>query len=354
MIRVQNVYHMLAYAYRALQSQGYRHMATEEFENTADLFAAILSHGIAEQLKQGLGCEYIGRTEPLSMMRGKIEVTESVKTRAVLRRQLVCSHDEFSADTLMNRILKATCLLLMQSDIKPERRRELRRLLPYLSDIGDVELASIDWPRLYFDRNNQTYRMLMGICQLASEGLLQTQSDGTARLADFLDDQRMSHLYERFVLEYYRREHPELKADAPYISWALDDGNIGMLPTMHTDIVLTRGRNTLIIDAKYYEHATQSHFGKTSIHSGNLYQIFTYVKNMDTNLPEPGHEVSGLLLYAGTDEEVQPSGDYQMSGNRISVRSIDLNRPFSDIRKELDKLAAGLKNEELDIPSNKS
>lgn len=333
---------MLAYAYRALQFQSYRDMGTEEFGNVADLFAAILSRGIVEQLRRGLGREYVDRTEPLSMMRGKIEVSESVKTRAVLRRQLVCNHDEFVTDTLMNRILKATCLLLMRGDIHPERRRGLRRLLPYFSDVGEMDLATIDWHRLRFNRNNQTYRMLMGICELASKGLLQTQGDDAMRLPDFLDDQSMSRLYERFILEYYRREHPELGATAPYVPWALDDGEMGMLPTMRTDAVLARGSNTLVIDAKYYEHATQAHLGKASIHSGNLYQIFTYVKNMDAGTAEPGHRVSGLLLYAGTDEEIQPSGNYQMSGNLISVRSLDLNRPFGDIRDELDKIAESL------------
>ena len=104
-------------------------------------------------------------------------------------------------------------------------------------------------------------------------------------MMDFLDEQRMSRLYEKFILEYYRREHPELSAGAPYISWALDDGFDDMLPAMHTDITLTRGRTVLIIDAKYYSHTTQQQFDKRSVHSGNLYQIFTYVKNKEAEPP---------------------------------------------------------------------
>lgn len=339
MIPIRNIYYMLAYAFHALCSQGYRGMAVEEFENAADLLAAILSQGITTLLRQGIGREYIEQTEPLSTMRGKIEVSDSIKTRSVLRRQLVCSHDEFSTDTLMNRVLKATCVLLLRTDIGPERRRAIRRLLPYFSNVGDIDLASVNWSHMRFNHSNQSYHMLMGICQLASKGLLQSQADGTMRLADFLDDQRMSHLYERFVLEYYRQEHPKLNASAPYIPWALDSGEAGMLPTMQTDIVLSSGIRTLIIDTKYYSHATQCHLGKTSIHSGNLYQIFTYVKNKEAGLTEMDHKVAGMLLYAGTDEEVQPTGDYWMSGNLISVRTLNLNCPFTKIRKQLDEIA---------------
>ena len=40
-----------------------------------------------------------------------------------------------------------------------------------------------------------------------------------------------------------------------------------------------RSNSILIIDAKYYSHALQTHFDVSTINSGNIYQIFTYVKN---------------------------------------------------------------------------
>ena len=340
MIRIQNIYHMLAYAFQTLQGQGYRDIAAEEFGNTTELLAEILARGVSLQLKRGLGQEYIDREEALSSPRGKIELSESLKTRSILRRQLVCSYDEFSTDTRMNRILKATIALLVRSDIDKVRKKALRRLLPYFVDVGDVDLAHEDW-HMRFDRNNQAYRMLMNVCWLVVKGLLQTQEDGSIRMMDLLDEQRMSHLYEKFILEYYRREHPKLSAGAPYIDWALDDGFDDMLPAMHTDIMLEQGRTVLIIDAKYYSHTMQQQFDKRSVHSSNLYQIFTYVKNKEVELSSipKAHSVSGMLLYAKTDEEIQPDGVYQMSGNQISVRTLDLNQPFEEIRSQLDGIA---------------
>ena len=43
------------------------------------------------------------------------------------------------------------------------------------------------------------------------KGLLQTNTDGTTRLMDFLDEQRMCRLYEKFILEYYRKEFPKIQ-----------------------------------------------------------------------------------------------------------------------------------------------
>lgn len=336
-IRIQNIYHMLAYAFRVLREQGYRDMATEEFANTAELCAAILARGVSLQLKRGLGREYVDHAEMLSSLRGKIEVSESVKTRSVLRRQMICTYDEFSVDTCMNRVLKATMALLLRSNIGKARKRELRQLLVYFSDVGAIDLASVDW-HMRFNRNNQTYRMLMNMCWLVSKGLLQTQADGASQLMDFFDDQCMSRLYEKFILEYYRREHPELDVGAPYIGWALDDGCDDMLPTMKSDVVLSRDGTVLIIDAKYCSHTMQQQYGKRSIHSHNLYQIFAYVKNKEACLADMPHEVSGMVLYAGTDEDLQPHNVYRMSGNQISVRTLDLGLPFEDIRNQLDEM----------------
>lgn len=51
------------------------------------------------------------------------------------------------------------------------------------------------------------------------------------------------------------------------------------------------------------------------------------------------HEVSGMLLYARTVEVIQPDVTYKMSGNRISVKTLDLNCDFSEIKRQLDEIA---------------
>ena len=99
--------------------------------------------------------------------------------------------------------------------------------------------------------------------------------------------------------------------------------------------LLKQGDRTLVIDAKYYAHTTQKQYDVNTLHSGNLYQIFTYVKNLDTG--NTGN-VSGLLLYAKTDELVLPNNNYKMGGNAISVKTLDLDCDFAEIRKQLDDI----------------
>ena len=339
MIPVRNIYYMLSYAFKALNSQGYRQMATEDFHNVADLCAAILCKGVSLQIKRGLGRAYIVRTEPLSALRGRIDMPESIKTQSLLRQRLVCTYDDFSVNTPMNQIIKSTMILLLHGDIARERKQGIRRLLVYFDGIDTLDIHNVDW-HIQFNRQNETYRMLISICYLVVKGLLQTSDDGSMKLMDFLDEQRMCRLYEKFILEYYRKEHPEIIANAAQIPWQLDDGFSEMLPILQTDIMLTYREKVLIIDAKYYAQTTQQRFDARTVHSGNLNQIFTYVKNKEAALAGNQHEVSGMLLYAKTDEEIYPNYEYKMSGNRIAVRTLDLSEDFYSIRKQLDRIAS--------------
>lgn len=335
MIPVRNIYWMLAYAFRALRKGTYERLGTEEFDNSLDLCAAILTHGIESQVKRGLNREYSLQTKALSSLQGKVDVTTSLKTSLLLKHQLVCNFDEFTADTPANRIIKSTAILLLRDkNVSPSRKKTLRRLLPYMSEVREVNLRHYSWDTC-IGHNNQDYHLLLFVCRLIGDGLLMTEQ-GKSHASNFFDNQVACRLYEKFILEYYRREHPKLTASATQVPWALDNNFVGALPIMQTDITLWRDNKVHIIDTKYYTNMMQNNYGTSTLHSGNLYQIFTYVKNMQASLPVDAPAVSGMLMYARTDEKIMPDGDYLMSGNPISVRSLDLSCEFENVREQLD------------------
>lgn len=338
MIPIQNIYYMLSYAFQTLQAENYKDLAAENFHNTAELCAAILDKGIGIQLKHGLRRDYVSKSESLSTLQGKLNISESIKTQTMLKKQMICTYDEFSTNIQFNQIIKSTVLLLLKANITNSRKKSLRKLLLFFSDVNEIDLHFVNWNQQY-NRSNQNYQMLIGMCYLVYKGLLTTQNNGTTKLMDFFDGQRMCRLYEKFLLEYYRKEHPELTANASQIAWQLDDTENQMFPRMQTDIMLSKNNNILIIDAKYYSHMTQQQYGIHTLHSNNLYQIFTYVKNKEFELRNYEHTVSGMLLYAQTDEDIIPNNTYHMSGNQISVLALDLNQDFSKISRTLDDIA---------------
>ena len=338
-IFIKNIYYMLSYAFTTLNQGGYEDIATEEFENIHNLFAAILAKGIGRQLKQGLYREYLNQKETVTAVRGKIDIPGTIQNRLARRQVLTCEYDELSENNLLNQILKTTVMLLLcHARVDQAYKSDLKKEMLFFSNVDTIDPTAIRWSAIRFQRNNNTYRMLISLCQLILEGMLLTSDSGDYRLASFIDEQRMNRLYEKFILEYYAKECPQVTATASQIQWALDDGISTMLPVMQSDIMLTRGNEVLIIDAKYYTHTTQTQYDVHTLHSGNLYQIFTYVKNKEAEFGNEPHQVSGMLLYAATDEAIQPDNRYRMSGNQISVKTLDLNRNFSEISAQLNRI----------------
>ena len=330
---------MLSYAFTVLNQSNYENVATEAFENLHNMFAAILAKGIGSQLKHGLYRNYQDRTETLTAVHGKIDMPKTIQNCMSRKRVLTCEYGELSDNTLFNQILKTTVMILLHhTRVSEEYKNVLKKEMLYFSCVDTVQPNAIRWSTIQFQRNNDTYQLLVALCELVLDGMLQTTDIGEYRLASFLDEQRMSKLYEKFILEYYTKEHPQVKTTSSNIPWALDDGTGILLPVMQSDIMLTQGNRVLIIDAKYYTHAMQTHYNVQTIHSNNLYQISTYVKNKDREFGGIPHEVSGMLLYARTDELIQPDNIYHMSGNKISVRTLDLNREFSEIAAQLNEI----------------
>ena len=337
-IYIKNIYHMLSYAFKVLNEKGYNKIEAESFDNVADLLSEILIIGVTHQIKQGLVKDYIDVTETTSSIRGKINITESINSHSLVKKQLNCTYDEFSENCYLNRIIKSTMDFLVKADIDLERKKKLKRLLMYFRQVDLIDVNSINW-KIRFDRNNQTYKMLINVCYLTIKGLIHSETSGDVKIMEFFDDQLMSSLYERFLLNYYKKEHPEIFTNAPTINWQVDDGDDFLLPKMKTDVTLEHGNKILIIDAKFYSQNIVENYGKHMHQTGNLYQIFSYVKNKDLELKGKGIEVGGMLLYARTTQSIQPDSDYVIDGNMISVKNLDLNQDFEVIKGQLDSIA---------------
>jgi 5-methylcytosine-specific restriction enzyme subunit McrC len=343
--KIKNLYYMLSYAYQTLRETGYSDVASEDFENIHDLFAAILIHGVGVQIKRGLHRDYIPKEEALSGLRGQIRITETIKKQTRPQGKLMCAFDDFTENTAHNQVLKSVMMLLLRhGNVKSENKKALRKLILYFANVSDIRLAEIRWDVLKYHRNNASYRMLIEICRLTVEGLLLTTEAGTHKLASWLQDEKMYRLYERFVLAFYKQHYPKYSPSASHIDWNISSGERSeYLPVMKSDIILRNGERTIIIDTKYYAKTMQINYNSATYFSNNLYQIYTYVKNSDKR--NTGN-VSGVLLYAKTDEAITPNEDFLISGNRISLKTLDLNQEWSGIVEQLSSICEWLEYSE--------
>lgn len=337
-ILIRNIYYMLAYAFQELKQNNYADIEREKFDGIYDLFAEILARGIAYQLKQGLYREYVAKNESLQTVRGKINLKGTIVHKMCNQSQISCDFDELSENNIYNGILATTVMLLIRhSEVKKDKKAKLKQLMLFFQNVEQIDVHMVRWNALRFDRNNRNYRMLIYICYFIVNEWLMSTEEGKYKMREF-SDEHMNRLFEKFVLAYYKRHYPELKPCAKQIDWNIDKeaSDIAILPIMQTDILLTMGERTLIIDTKYYGRTMQKQFDKYSIHSTNLYQMHTYVTECDKD--HKGN-VDGMILYAKTQESILPDDKMTLKdGNTIYFRTLDLNQEFTGICERLENL----------------
>lgn len=338
-IPIKNIYYMLCYAWDVLPRDIDKIIGLEKFDNIHNLLAKILVEEINRLVKRGFHREYIHIEGELVVPRGKLQITSSLRRQSMIRKRLVCDYDEFSEDAPFNQILKATLNFLMKSPfLNPKLKKGLIGLRCYFANIEEIRLCEQSFAVLKYNRNNMHYKILMSVCYLCYQGLVADSSGNEVKFASFLRDKQMATLYEKFVLNFYKKHLPtqKFRTHSPKIEWNLDEqfGHVGLnfLPDMNTDIVIEDKENEtqLIIDTKYYTSALSKHtYGEAKkLISGNLYQILTYVSNSTF----PG-TVSGMLLYPTTEKVLDLQ--YKIGGSEIKIKTLNLNTDWEDIYKRL-------------------
>jgi len=88
---------------------------------------------------------------------------------------------------------------------------------------------------------------------------------------------------------------------------------------------------SIILDCKFYKEAMSGWHGGEKLHAGNLYQIYSYLRNAEHR--EGWEDSEGVLLYPA----VRASFDhrFEIEGHRVRVLSVDLDRPWTEIHERL-------------------
>ncbi|MBU5227036.1 5-methylcytosine-specific restriction endonuclease system specificity protein McrC [Clostridium senegalense] len=334
-IPIRNIYYMLCYAWNVLEQSDDIFLGSEKFDNIYNLFARIYINGTSSLIKRGLNRYYIQEDEAVSTIKGKINISDSIKKQAFFNGRVICQYDNFSEDIKLNQIVKTTINILINSPkLETDLRNKLLKLRVYFSDIQDIRFSKAIFSTLRYNRNNNHYRMLINISQLIYQGLITNEVDNEIIFADFVRDKQMSKLYEKFVLNFFRKHLDETiyNVHAPKLKWNLDDEiseeDLSLLPEMRTDIVIeNKVRNTqLIIDTKYYAQTLVSSNWTDieKIRTGHLFQILAYVNNSKF-----AGDVKGMLLYPTIEKEVNVN--FPIGGKSISIRTLNLDTEWKYI-----------------------
>jgi 5-methylcytosine-specific restriction enzyme subunit McrC len=159
-------------------------------------------------------------------------------------------------------------------------------------------------------RNNAFYSFLLQIAEFVVSHMFPDEHGLGRSFAQMIEqDAQLEGIFESFVRNFYRVEQSvyRLREGAERLEWDLHEpttpSDEAYLPGMYPDMTLRSDSKTLVIDAKYYRSTfSKSHVSdQRKIHSTNLYQLFSYLKNLERNGGTDA-KVEGILLYPQVDE----------------------------------------------------
>lgn len=338
-IPIKNIYYMLSYAYDVLKQGENVTLANEEFDNIYDLFGKILVNGVSSLIKRGFNREYLSVSDELPVLRGKININETIKRQSYILGRMNCEFDELSSNVLFNQIIKTTLVTLMKyKQLEKGILQQIVNISRYFDGIDIIRLEKSHFSRIRFHRNNRFYQLIIDICELLFDEVIVMSNNGETLFKDFIRDNRMATLYEKFILNFYKKELSTVKVYSPIFEWDkdVDFDHVGQnfLPIMRSDIVLQTRQKQLIIDAKYYKNALQvRNVGDAKkLISPNLYQIYTYINNSTFD----GEKI-GMLIYPVVDTEFDFV--YSVQGKKIYVKTLNLNTQWENIYGRLIEMA---------------
>jgi len=264
-IPIQNIYFLLCYAWDTLAEGQVVKISDDECDTPIDLFARVLEGGVTHLLKRGMDRTYVTEEIDTSSLRGKLDVSITVKRNLLYQAQAHCVIDSLSYDVVHNQIIKATLRRLVRfGGLERKRHDRLMGLYRKLHEISDIEVTAKCFDQVRLHRNNAFYGFLLQVCRLIHENLIADQKSGESQFRDFLrNEKQMASVFERFVRNFLRREQTELRVSSENIEWQeveADEFDRQHLPKMRTDISLGSSSRRIVIDTKYYQETLSGYY----------------------------------------------------------------------------------------------
>jgi 5-methylcytosine-specific restriction enzyme subunit McrC len=344
-IPIKNVWYLLLYAWELGRWRGSHAERVEVAPDLKSLLAAVLVDSCKALLRQQLGRQFGKVTGTVRGLRGKIDVSASVKRNTFQRGETACMFPELTVDTLPNRILRSTLSRLASDprlgelgapDHAERLRDEVRRAGRLLEDVPLVRLQGSDFSRLQLTRNEEVYRLPLSLCWLLYAIQVPADASGDALLVSLLrDEMRFSQIFETFVRNFFRLHLTGCSVSRERLAWPIE-GEGDIMPGMETDVTVSRSGlhpRRVVVDTKYYPDYLTTRYGSSrKAHATNLYQMYAYLRTQEGR-GDAFDSAAGVLLYpAGVAEGLHR---YRIQGHDLIIATVNLGADWAHIENNL-------------------
>ena len=269
-----------------------------------DILAKVFSKKLLNELQKGLYREYVSKEEALSMIKGKILISKSIKENTINKNKMNCKYDEFTEDNLFNAILKRAINVILFSIKNDDVKKELNIINNIFNDVSDIYVPNNIILNYKLNRMNNRFLECFTLAKLILLNSSMDKSLGKENGFSILFE--MNYLYEEYVgvllKEVFNDTNINININintqekSRYLLWnTLKERNeIALKP----DIVIYKdNKPKIIIDTKW-KSATID--GKEVYTQGDIYQMYAYITTYEECQ-------QCILLYPKTNENIKHS-----------------------------------------------
>ena len=286
-----------------------------------EVLIGLFANRLLVAVRRGLPRRYVGFEEDLRLLRGSLNIVRQITSLAARPDVLACRFEELSADTPLNRVLKAAVRRLVSVTRSAANARLLGELAARFELVGDSSAPLKEPVRL--DRTNAAYHDLHRLARLLLSGDWQSTTSGEALGFSLLFP--MAELFERFVGKLLLRSAAPwpVRLQARQHSALLDDA--GPLFELRPDAVIEAPARPIVLDTKWKELAANDR--KLGVVQDDVYQMLVYGQAYDAERL--------VLLYPwrpGLEKGVIKSWRVQGAQTRFDIATVDIGQLSSVAR----------------------
>lgn len=230
-----------------------------EAENLMELFITIYVHYVKAAISRLRYHQYEDVVETGSFVKGRIDFKDYA-LRKYPRRQLdklSYTYSSFIFDNALNRIIKCTCLFLLNITNQTANKEIIRNILMILGDVANENCKPYDCDQIHLSMLHGNYRIILSMSKMFLLNKISSNQIGMTETFCFLFPAEI--LFEGFIGGFIKemlagKAEVKTQTSDQYLAELVVDGEIlGNAFLLKEDILVKFEDAVVVIDTKYKE-----------------------------------------------------------------------------------------------------
>ena len=259
--------HMLSLAHRLPVADSEMVRLATQGETLLEFLVGVFADRLLTAVRRGLPHRYRERQDDLLLLRGKLDIRRQISRHVGRPDRLACIFDELSANTPLNRVLKAAVVRLRSITLGSLNARKLAELSARFENVGE----SPDPLRepVAVDRTNVVFHDLYAWSRLLLSGNWQSTTIGATEGVALLFP--MNDLFEMFVGRVMQNALAPRSTRVQHTGRYALTARDGYMFALRPDIVVD---NDIVIDTKW--KTLDPDDGVVGVIQTDVYQMLAY------------------------------------------------------------------------------